>query len=122
MLLLFNLLHYIGIRIIIISIIIETFLVDNENCGLCVFKFHLLVPLGEKLPRTIYEAWLWFSLDDPLLYLLNNILLQLYHSAALPILEVNYLGHLAPEPMFGVPNIFLLRDVQIVRASLLHSH
>ena len=84
--------------------------------------FHCLLLLGEKLPRTIYEAWLWFGFNDPLLYLLHNILLQLNHSAAFPILVENYLAHLAPEPTFGVPDILLASDVQIVRASLLHSH
>ena len=84
--------------------------------------FHCLLPLGEELPRTVYEAWLWFGLNDSLLYLLHNILLQLNHSAASPILVENYQGHLAFEPTFGVPDIFLLGNVQIVRAGLLHSH
>ena len=84
--------------------------------------FHCLLSLGEKLPRTIYEAWLGFGFNDPLLDLLHNILLQFNHSAAFPILVVNNLGAYAPEPTLGVPDILLLGNVQIVRASLLHTH
>ena len=74
---------------------------------------------GVIFPWTIDKAWPWQVLSDQIFDLAQHYLFQLLHCFALQVILRNQSTHFSPEPVFSIPNVIFLHNVQAVGSLLL---